>query len=222
MNTEAFNVAGAPNPTWGVPPVNAANAAGSTALPFAGQNASRRVEQRPAEPSQAGFDREQRFNELISDHMGDLYKYAYWMSGNRSVAEDVTQETLVRAWNSIDRLKNPNAAKGWLLTIARRENARYFEGKRLQTGELSEEALADQRIDYDTSTEAFVLRRALQRLPQDYREPLLLQVVYGYSSKEIAAQLDLSEAAVNTRLFRARSKMRELLVAQRDAQARGL
>jgi RNA polymerase sigma-70 factor (ECF subfamily) len=48
-------------------------------------------------------------------------------------------------------------------------------------------------------------------LPEDYREPLLLQVIYGYSQKEIAAQLGLSSAGVGTRLFRARQKMRELL-----------
>ena len=73
------------------------------------------------------------------------------------------------------------------------------------------EELPARREDYDTSTEAFVLRRALERLPEDYREPLLMQVIYGYSQKEIAQHLGISTAGAGTRLFRAREKLRELL-----------
>ena len=155
--------------------------------------------------------REQRFNDLIAVHMEDLYRFAYWLSGNRSVAEDLVQETLIRAWKSIGRLKDAKAAKGWLLTIVRRENARRFERKRLDEADVPTEGLAAERTDYDTSTEAFVLRRALDQLPPEYREPLLMQVIYGYSQEEIAGHLGISSAGAGTRLFRAREKMRALL-----------
>jgi RNA polymerase sigma-70 factor (ECF subfamily) len=111
----------------------------------------------------------------------------------------------------MDKLQDRKAAKGWLLTILRRENARRFERKRLQESEIPTEEIAAERHDYDTSTEAFVLREALQKLPAEYREPLLLQVIHGYSQKEIAAHLGISVAGAGTRLFRAREKMRELL-----------
>jgi len=65
--------------------------------------------------------------------------------------------------------------------------------------------------DYDTSTEAFVLRQALAKLPDEYREPLILQVIAGYSIKEIALQMDLSTGAVMTRVHRARQKLRDTL-----------
>jgi RNA polymerase sigma-70 factor (ECF subfamily) len=159
----------------------------------------------------AGPNREQRFNQLIGVHMKDLYRYGYWLSGDRTVAEDLVQETLMRAWKSIDRLQDIKAAKGWLLTILRRENARRFERYQPQQSSLPVEELGDRHRDYDTSTEAFVLRRALERLPLEYREPLLMQVLHGYSQKEIAAQLGLSVAGAGTRLFRARQKLRELL-----------
>jgi RNA polymerase sigma-70 factor (ECF subfamily) len=155
--------------------------------------------------------REQRFNDLIAVHMGDLYRFAYWLSGNRSVAEDLVQETLIRAWKSIDRLKDTTAAKGWLMTIVRRENARRFARRQVQESGTPTDDLAAGRSNYDTSTEAFVLRRALDRLPTEYREPLLMQVIYGYSQKEIAEQLGISNAGAGTRLFRAREKMRALL-----------
>lgn len=155
--------------------------------------------------------REQRFNELIAVYMNDLYRYAYWLSSNRAVADDLVQETLIRAWKSMDKLQDDKAVKGWLLTIVRRENARRFERQRPPHSDIPTEALAAERKDYDTSTEAFVLRQALDRLPADYREPLLMQVVYGFSQKEIAEQLGLSVAGAGTRLFRAREKLREML-----------
>jgi RNA polymerase sigma-70 factor (ECF subfamily) len=154
---------------------------------------------------------EARFDVLVRTEMQRLYRYAYWLSGDRSTADDLVQDTLVRAWRSIDQLANPAAARGWLLTILRRENARRFERKRPVEAQLPVEAVADQHRDYDTSTEAFVLRRALAALPEDYREPLLLQVIYGYSQQEIAAQLGLTPGGVGSRLFRARQKMRALL-----------
>lgn len=155
--------------------------------------------------------REQQFNQLIATYMDDLYRYAYWLSGNHAVADDLVQDTLVRAWKAMDRLKDIKAVKGWLLTILRRENARRFERKRPQESAVPTEQLAAARTDYDTSTEAFVLRQALDRLPVEYREPLLLQVIHGYSQKEIAAHLGISVAGAGTRLFRAREKMRALL-----------
>jgi len=159
----------------------------------------------------SNVSREEQFNQLIAVYMGDLYRYGYWLSGNHAVADDLVQETLVRAWNSMDKLNDSKAVKGWLLTILRRENARRFERKRLSESGIPTEELAADREDYDTSTEAFVLRQALDRLPEEYREPLLMQVIFGYSQKEIAAHLGISVAGAGTRLFRAREKMRGLL-----------
>jgi RNA polymerase sigma-70 factor (ECF subfamily) len=155
--------------------------------------------------------RETRFNQLIGIYKDDLFRFAYWLSGDRAVADDLVQETLVRAWKSFDKLNDSQAAKGWLMTIVRRENARRFERKRPQESEMPPEEIAATRSDYDTSTEAFALRRALEKLPLDYREPLLMQVIHGYSQKEIATHLGISVAGAGTRLFRAREKMREIL-----------
>jgi RNA polymerase sigma-70 factor (ECF subfamily) len=165
----------------------------------------------PGRKRQGSKGRDTRFNGLIATYMDDLYRYAYWLSGNHAVADDLVQDTLVRAWKAMDSLQDEKAVKGWLLTILRRENARRFERKRPLQSEKPTEEIAAVRTGYDTSTEAFVLRQALERLPLEYREPLLLQVIYGYSQKEIAAHLGLSVAGAGTRLFRAREKMRELL-----------
>lgn len=157
--------------------------------------------------------KEMLFQQLCKSYENDMRRYAFWLAGDRHVAEDLVQEALLRAWKSLDRLENSNAAKGWLLTILRRENARRFERYQPQQSALPLEQLCDQEIGYDTSTEAFVLRRAIDELAEEYRTPLLKQVVEGYSQKEIAKQIGISCAGVGTRLFRARQKLRLALAS---------
>lgn len=157
-------------------------------------------------------NKQRKYDLLIDAHSQDLYRYALWLCKNKEMAEDVLQETYLRAWKSLDSLREIKAAKGWLFTIFRREHARQFERKQLPYQDVEYmDVIADQKIGYDDSTEAFALRIALKKLPQDYREPLEMQVLGGFSCQEIADMLDLSPNAVMTRLFRARKKMRELL-----------
>lgn len=164
-----------------------------------------------APAKQANSAREANFQQLIGIYMDDLFRYAYWLTHDKSVAEDLVQETMLRAWKSMDRLQKPEAAKGWLITILRRENARRFERFQPQFSSVPTESIGDKHRDYDTSTEAFVLRQAIEELPETYREPLLLQVIHGCTQKEIAARLGITVAGAGTRLFRARNKLKEAL-----------
>ena len=151
------------------------------------------------------------FADLAKAHWDDLYKYAYRLSRNSHTAEDLVQESLIRAWRALDRLQNPAAIKGWLKTIVRRENARRFERAQQELSTMPPDEIRAEQKTYDTSTEAFVLRRAVDALPEEYSEPLIMQVLHGYSQQEIAVWLGLSSAGVGTRLFRARQKLREAL-----------
>ena len=160
--------------------------------------------------SDAGIARRRRFDELVGVFHQDMYRYAAWLSRDRTVAEDVVQESLLRAWKSLDSLRDKSAAKHWLLTIVRRENARYFERRRLETVDVddltpSQEALLAEEPDHEFDD----IRAAIYRLDDDYREPLVLQSLMGYSTKEIGEMMGLKQGAVLTRLHRARSKLRE-------------
>ena len=158
------------------------------------------------------MDKKRKYALLIEAHSKDLYKYALWLCKDKQMAEDVMQEAFLRAWKSLDSLREAKAAKGWLFTIFRREHARQFERKQFQYTDVEEmDTLAGEKMGYDDSAEAFALRNALKRLPEDYREPLEMQVLGGFSCDEIAGMLDISSSAVMTRLFRARKKMRQLL-----------
>ncbi len=151
-----------------------------------------------------------RFETLVKTWAEDVFRYAFWLCGDYDTAEDLVQETFTRAWKSLDQLRDDNVAKSWLFTIVKRENARRYERYQPEIEALDPEQIAA-RGNYDTSTEAFVLRRALAKLPDEYREPLVLQVIGGYSIKEIAHQLSLSTGAVMTRVHRARQKLRDTL-----------
>jgi RNA polymerase sigma-70 factor (ECF subfamily) len=151
------------------------------------------------------------FARLLETLRPDLVRFAWWLARDRAVAEDVVQETLIRAWKSKDELKDPAAARPWLLTILRREHARLYERKRLTTVDVdSVEALGDPALASDGDAGLTDLRGAILKLPEEYREPLVLQVLGGFSTHEIAAELGLTQAAVLTRLFRARNRLRTL------------
>lgn len=158
------------------------------------------------------FDKQRKYELLIDAHADDLYRYALWVTKNKHMAEDVIQETYLRAWKSLDSLRDAKAAKAWLFTIFRREHARQFERKRHQMSDVEDlDNAAVAGREFDDTVESFQLRRALEKLDEDYREPLVMQVLGGYTCDEIAEMLDISPSAVMTRLFRARKKMRELL-----------
>lgn len=164
-----------------------------------------------------GNDRAGRFNAVCEPLRPDLFRFALWLSRSRTVAEDVVQETLLRAWRSFDSLQDVGSARHWLLTIARREHARLYERKRHETVDIEDlvnsetMALAARPqgdIDPDQLRD---VRRAIFDLDEEYREPLVLQVLMGYSTEEIATHMSLQQGAVLTRLFRARNKLRERL-----------
>jgi RNA polymerase sigma-70 factor (ECF subfamily) len=141
----------------------------------------------------------------------DLVRFAFWLARDRSVAEDVVQETLIRAWKSREELKDPAATRPWLLTIVRREHARLYERKRLPTIDVDDaEALGDPALASEGDASLEDLRRAILKLPDEYREPLVMQVLGGLTTAEIGKELGLTQAAVLTRLFRARNRLRTI------------
>lgn len=158
---------------------------------------------------------EQGFESLVHAYSTDLYRYGYWLSHDRGIAEDLVQETFLRAWRAIDSLNDAKAAKSWLFTILRRENARRFEKKsaRAELTTLDDEMVEIfAAVDDDfTNVDSIAVRHALKQLPDNYAEPLVLQVIGGYSCDEIAEIVGVKPGAVMTRVFRARQKLRKLL-----------
>ena len=162
------------------------------------------------------LDKQTRYQNLVKAYSPWLYRYAYWISGEKTASEDLVQETFLRAWRFLDSLKDEAAAKSWLTTILRRENARKFEKKSLDYSDVEVDSVPSQHEDFDTRPEVIALRVAMKQLPDKYREPLVLQVLEGFSLAEIAEIFDIPRNTVATRLHRARQKLRKQLEGQED------
>jgi RNA polymerase sigma-70 factor (ECF subfamily) len=164
----------------------------------------------PVMNTEAG--RKAKFNELAQTYGADLYRYAMWICGNDALAKDLVQETFLRAWKALDKLKDSKAVKSWLITILRREYARTFERKVPKFTDVDSVVVREiSELEPEDRTEIRLLRQSIMKLAPKYREPLLMQVVLGYSCKEISDALDISKSAVMTQLFRAREQLKTQL-----------
>ncbi|QUJ66664.1 sigma-70 family RNA polymerase sigma factor [Photobacterium sp. GJ3] len=164
------------------------------------------------------MNKQKRYESLVRAWHKDLYRYAYWLCHDPHIAEDLVQETCLRAWRSLDSLKDDSAAKAWLITILRRENARRFERKQLDLVDLDEYAIPDHEPETSSlgDSELSQLSRLLQQLSPEYREPLVLQVMAGFNGDEIANILGLNRNTVMTRLFRARNQLKDSIEKQTE------
>jgi RNA polymerase sigma-70 factor, ECF subfamily len=157
------------------------------------------------------------FDALVRAYSADLFRFAFWLCRNRWQAQDLVQETFVAAWKGRQALRDRGAAKAWLFSILRNEHVRVLQKKRLDMVDMELE-------DLDVASQSGELERVeleecLRALPENLREPLLLQVLGGFSGREIASMLNLSEQNVMTRLTRARQALLHLASSGVDTSA---
>lgn len=155
--------------------------------------------------------RQHRFQALVAAFTTPLYRYALWLTKDLAEADDLVQETYCRAWRGLDRLSNENAAKAWLMRILRNEFLRSLENKLSYASEIDPETIADENGFKALTPETLILRRALMELSTELREPLILQVVHGYTLNEIAELLSIPANTAANRVFRARRHLRGIL-----------
>jgi RNA polymerase sigma-70 factor, ECF subfamily len=154
--------------------------------------------------------RNTRIAGLLGAMQPDIKRFALWLCRDPLAAEEIVQEALLRAWRAADRLREEKSAKAWVLTIVRREHARWCARRRPASVSLEELTEADEEeLAVADTLPLEDLRQAIFNLDAAYREPLLLQVLVGLSTQEIADRLGLTQSAVLTRLFRARDQLRE-------------
>ncbi len=153
-----------------------------------------------------------RFEELCARYRPEVFRFVLWLARDGAIAEDVVQETFIRAWRAIDSLSEPQAARAWLLAIARHEHARLYERKRHTTVALDDLiATDDPALASAPSEDHSDVGAAISSLDPVYRKPLVLQSLMGYSTEEIAGQMGLTRSAVLIRLHRARHRLRAAL-----------
>lgn len=156
--------------------------------------------------------REREFELAVRSFSGDLYRFAYWLARDRHQAEDLVQECFQRAWANWASLNDSQAMKKWLFTILRREFLRRAARPGADTVDIDECELP--ALDAAGPDELLALREALARAPAALREPLVMQVLGGFSADELAQLHDTTAGAMTTRLSRARQWFRNYLLGE--------
>jgi RNA polymerase sigma-70 factor (ECF subfamily) len=161
--------------------------------------------------------REERFEAEALPHLKPLYGTAYRMTRNAHDAEDLVQETFLRAYRSFDRFAPGTNIRAWLHTILQRvrTDALRKAGRSPATVELQDEepAIAPPQERLASGGEAVV--RALERLPEAFRAAVVLRDVEDFSYEEIATILDVPIGTVMSRIHRGRALLRQTLAASR-------
>jgi RNA polymerase sigma-70 factor (ECF subfamily) len=154
------------------------------------------------------MNKRREFELAVQAYSDDLYRYAYWLSRHPKDAEDLVQECFCRAWKSWPDLKDCNAVKKWLFVILRREFLRRV-GKQPDMDDL-EDAMELPYVSL-AMDDVQTIRRLLHEAPDNLSNPLLLQVLGGFSCEEIAELETTTVGAVMARLSRARKWFRSRL-----------
>jgi RNA polymerase sigma-70 factor, ECF subfamily len=169
------------------------------------------------------------------EHLDGLYSYALVLTRNHAEAQDLVQETFVRAIPAMSRLREGSNTKGWLFTILRNvwlnQLRKWRNGPQLIEMEFGDD-LANSIVEpskalddlYVSRLEAEQVRAAIQELPLTFREVIMLREYEDLSYQEIANVLDCPVGTVMSRLGRARAKLRVTLSARLkgfDGQGRG-
>ncbi len=164
----------------------------------------------PAADDGPALDRQ--LHQLIDEHAAAVYQLAYGILHDQGLAEDVVQETMIKAWRGLADFRGDSSTRTWVLRIAhntaidalRRRRDRSVAPEDLPEGVRSEGDVHDPASRAEGRSELATLGEALATLDQLSRSIVVLREIEGLSYAEIAATLDISTALVKTRLLRAR------------------
>ena len=160
------------------------------------------------------------FGQAALEHIDALYGYAMTLTRDATEAEDLVQETYMRAARAIDRLDSNANLKGWLFVIMRNAWLNQVRHKNagplfvnLESSESTGDAQDNPHVVYLRKLEREQVREAIESLPDAYREIVLLRDIEGFTYQEIATVLDCPAGTVMSRLGRARGRLRKMLSA---------
>jgi len=164
-----------------------------------------------------------KIEDLVSEPQGAIIGFHYRFVGNRFDAEDLAQETFIKAYKKINTLKEPEKARSWLFSIARNTVIDFFrKNKKREIGldnaafdnlaQTTPADLQDQAAQKEISKE---IDRFVERLVKEDRAIIQLLYYEGFSYKEIAELLHMNENTLKSRLHRARTVLLEMIRASK-------
>ena len=160
------------------------------------------------------------FNRMVAEYGPALYRTAYRMLGDRHEAEDLVQEAFRSAWKSRASFNPEGGARAWMASILRRRAADHWRHARPPTVPADDQRLEMQRPADDPCRDELTdeMQRALDRLPPELKETLLLVVVAELTHQEAAEMLGVPLGTVLSRVSRARNRLREYLTPTQNGE----
>ena len=167
-----------------------------------------------------------RFEEIALPHLGAAYNLARWLVQNETDAQDIVQEAYLRAFKFFSGYHGGDS-RAWLMTIVRNTCYTWLQQNRvLRSADPIEDKLDELGMDFSDpemlllqSVDSQIVRQALQDLPVEFREVVVLREMEGFSYKEIANVVDIPIGTVMSRLKRGRNKLHALLVSRMGKEA---
>jgi RNA polymerase sigma factor (sigma-70 family) len=144
---------------------------------------------------------------IYERHRNAMYTYCLYVSGDRQLSEDITQETFMRLMEQKQKLQIENSLKGWLFICTRNLLFNRLKQQKVRSDRAKEFAEAVGVLDVETK---LFIESVLGRLTADERELVILREQQRFTIAEIAQILGISEEAVRVRLFRARKRMQQI------------
>jgi RNA polymerase sigma-70 factor (ECF subfamily) len=151
---------------------------------------------------------------LVEEHYESLYRYAYRLSGSAADADDLTQESFLKAQAQLATLRDPDRAKPWLFAILRNAYLHRARSDRAHR-QVPLEAVGDLADDSPSEVPEIgpeELQHALDELPEAFRTPVILFYFEDMSYRDIAEQMELPIGTVMSRLARAKTHLRARLM----------
>ncbi|MDD2972386.1 MAG: RNA polymerase sigma factor [Lachnospiraceae bacterium] len=147
-----------------------------------------------------------KFVELIEVHKSGMYRLAVSILRNSTEAEDAVGEAIIKAYEKLDKLKDADKFKAWIMQIVVHEAQNIYRTKKhfqyVEDLELTGASYQDEHLE---------LLELVLELPEEFRSVVVLFYYEGFSQKEIAGILQTPEGTVKSRLFRARKILQEKL-----------
>lgn len=135
-----------------------------------------------------------------------MYNVAIRMTGNQGMAEDVVQDSFIKAFSEIHKLKNDKAFGGWLKRIVINRSIDLSRNKKFVFAEI--ETIMEKQVpieeEVDDLFDPAMVHHYIKKLPDGARQILVMRALEGYKHSEIAASLDISESTAKTQFFRAK------------------
>lgn len=170
--------------------------------------------------------RERAFHEEVLPHLDAVYRFALRLAGEADVAEDLVQETFLRAWRSFDQYERGSRARSWLFTICRNVFLRQRERTQRHSEIVEAESPRTESVinplwteTKDADPEGRFFGRivddevlgAIDALPEEFRTAVVLSDLEGLNYQEIGEVLDVPVGTVKSRLFRGRRRLQKVL-----------